>query len=231
MSTSAVRLMPGTAVRLLRPSLAAPAGPAITPLLSDPDAALRGPSTRDLELPSVIAQRVAAAERDGYDRGYLEGGLAGEAEARQHASAMLARLKATIDEIAALRTGLLAQTEQDIVRLAVAIAERIVRRDVHANPQLLVSVARAAARQLGDNAVATILLQPDDLATIVAQRDSTPESGPIRLDADLSLPHGGCVVRSAFGQIDVSLDTQIREVLRELLGDEAGTTNAVSSDE
>jgi flagellar assembly protein FliH len=211
MSTSAVRVRPG---------------PAITPLLTDRDSALRGPATRDLELPSVIAQRVAAAERDGYDRGYLEGGLAGEAEARQHAGAMLGRLTATIAEISALRTGLLAQTEQDIVRLAVAIAERIVRREVQINPQLLVSVARSAARQLGDKAVATIRLQPDDLATVVAQRESSPESGPIRLAADLSLPPGGCIVESALGSIDASLDAQIREVLRELLGDEAAATNA-----
>ena len=216
MSTSAVRVRPG---------------PAITPLLTDPEAASRGPATRDLELPSVIAQRVAAAEREGYDRGYLEGGLAGEAEARQYAAGMLARLTATIDEVSALRTGLLAQTEQDIVRLAIAIAERIVRREVRADPQLLVSVARAAAKQLGDKAIATIRLQPDDYAKAVAQHESTPESGPIRLAADLSLPPGGCVVQSTFGQIDVSFETQIREVLRELLGDEAGTTNAAPADE
>lgn len=226
MSTSAARLTLGAAVRLLTPAVASSPGPAITPLLTDPDAGMRGASTRDLELPSVIAQRVAAAERQGYDRGYLEGGLAGEAEARQHAADMLARLTSTIDEISALRTGLLSQTEHDVVRLAVAIAERIVRREIQADPQLLVSVARAAARQLGDKAVATILLQPDDLATVLAQRKAATESGPIRLAADLSLSPGGCIVQSAVGQIDASVEAQIREVLRELLGDEAGTTNA-----
>ena len=216
MSTSAVRVRPG---------------PAVTPLLKDPDAASRGPATRDLELPSVIAQRVAAAEREGYDRGYLEGGLAGEAEARSYAGAMLSRLTTTIAEVSALRTGLLAQTEQDIVRLAIAIAERIVRREVQTDPQLLVSVARAAAKQLGDKAVATICLQPDDLARVVAEDVSAAESGPIRLAADMSLPPGGCIVQSAFGQIDVSFEAQIREVLRELLGDEPGAPNAASTNE
>src|SRR5262245_10266889 len=152
MSTS-VGLAAGAAVRLPQPAISAPTGPTITPLLSDPESLLRGPLTHDLELPSVVAQRSAAAERQGYDAGYRDGSRVGQEEARQHAAGMLVRLKAAIDDIAGLRIGMLQRTERDVVRLAVAIAERIVRREVQANPRLLVTAARAAAKQLGDNGV------------------------------------------------------------------------------
>jgi len=188
-------------------------------LAEDPDAHQRRHETLDLVLPSVIDQRAEAAEREGYDRGLREGERAGEESVRVRSDAQIARLSATIDEIASLRSTMVQQSEQDIVRLAIAIAERILQAETRADPRVLEQMARAAARKLGGTRVATILLNPDDFAAVASARAGSPDDGPVRLAADASIAAGSCVVQSAFGNIDVGYDAQIRELSRSLLGD------------
>jgi len=228
MSTSVV--LPPSTVAVTKfpwqPSAAVKATVAVRPFLStDPESVSCRQSAQDLVLPSLIAQRAASAEREGYDRGFKEGEQAGQESARLRAEAKLLRLSATIDEIASLRTGMLKKSEQDVARLAVAIADRMLHREIGVDRQLLITMARAAARQLGEQGVARILLNPDDFLAVSSQRGSVPDHGPIRCEADATVPPGGCLVQSSFGTIDVSLDAQIREVIRGLLGDEPAGRN------
>lgn len=200
--------------------------PAVRPLITgDADAYPRHEGTRDLVLPSVLAERAGVAQREGYDRGFTEGELAGRQAARLQVDVYLSRLATTIEELSSLRSAMLRQSEHDIVRLAMAIAERIVRREVHANRQVLLTMARAAAQKLGDHGVITVLMNAEDLRVVTEGR-ATPDDSPIRLAADPAIQPGGCLVQSAFGTIDISLDAQIRELERELLG---GDTNVDSS--
>jgi len=192
---------------------------AVRPLLTDEtDVSVRQHGARDLVLPSVLAERASVAEREGYDSGFSEGVVAGRDAARRLTDAHHARLTTTIDELTSLRTAMLHRSEMDIVRLALAIAERIVRREIRINRPVLLTMAQAAARKLGENCLVTIQMHPDDLLAATHGRGPGPEEGPVRLTADTTVPLGGCLVQSAFGTIDVGMDAQMREIVRELLG-------------
>src|SRR5262245_49338603 len=69
--------------------------------------------TREFVLPSVIAAHSAAAERQGFERGFSAGEQAGLDSVRQRYTHHLTRLAATIDEISARRTALFQKSEQD----------------------------------------------------------------------------------------------------------------------
>jgi flagellar biosynthesis/type III secretory pathway protein FliH len=53
----------------------------------------------------------------------------------------------------------------------------------------------------------------------LSQRDPS-QPGPVEIVADVNLPRGGCLVRSAFGSVDMGIDSQMRELARALLGDD-----------
>jgi flagellar assembly protein FliH len=235
MSTSAVRLEDASVSvsRVAWQALDLPiAESAVRPLLlSDPVDSLRHQETRDVSWPSVIAQRAAVVEQQATERGFAEGERAGQAAARMRAEAMRTRLTATIDEIATLRAGMLRASEQDVVRLAIAIAERIVRREIDTDRTLLLTMARAAARKLGDHSVVTISMHPDDLLAVTSRRNAASDDGPIRLEASAGLMPGACIVQSSLGTIDVGLGSQIREILRGLLGDGPEQTPNANADE
>jgi flagellar assembly protein FliH len=192
----------------------------VAPLLrrSEPSApAPVAPAMRDL--PSPSAERLHALEREAFEKGYAEGRHAGEQEAAQQAEPVMQRLVATIDEIASLRTGVMRRSERELIRLALAMAERIVRREIDIDKALLSVMARVAIDRLGEHAVATIHLHPSDCEVALSQRDPS-QPGPIEIVADVNVPRGGCLVRSAFGSVDMGIDSQMRELARALLGDD-----------
>jgi flagellar assembly protein FliH len=171
------------------------------------------------DLPSPSAERLHALEREAFEKGYAEGLRAGEHAAAQQAEPVMQRLVATIDEIASLRTGVMRRSERELIRLALAMAERIVRREIDIDKALLSVMARVAIDRLGEHAVATIHLHPSDCEVALSQRDPS-QPGPVEIVADVNVPRGGCLVRSAFGSVDMGIDSQMRELARALLGDD-----------
>jgi flagellar biosynthesis/type III secretory pathway protein FliH len=179
----------------------------------------RLPERREMPLSPAVAECVAGLEKEAYDKRHADGERAGEASSALRVEQLLRHLSATIDQVASLRVGMMKKTERELVRLAVAMAERIVLREVHLDRELLLKMAQVAIERLGENVAATIHLHPADYEAVTARRDQALGHA-IELVSDPAVERGGCLVRSAFGVIDAGIDTQIREVARALLGDE-----------
>ena len=168
-----------------------------------------------------MSERLGAVERDAFAKGYAEGERGGQQAATQRNEAMLRRLVATIEEIASVRAGMMRKTERELVRLAVAMAERIVRREVDADAELLAGMARTAIDRLGQDVAATIHLNPEDHTAMMAARNGAPFDGSVQVVPDPMVGRGGCMVKSAFGTVDAGIDTQIREMSHALLGEDS----------
>ena len=103
--------------------------------------------------------------------------------AATRAEAMLRRLGQTIEELGELRNEMIHRTERQAVQLVLAIAERIVQREVTLDRTLLLGMARVALDRLGEYGSATIRLNPDDYQAIGAKPsiDGVGRRGPRRL--------------------------------------------------
>jgi flagellar biosynthesis/type III secretory pathway protein FliH len=182
-----------------------------------PSSAAVTPALRDL--PSPSAERIEVAEREAHARGFAEGQQAAEAAAAAQLDVNSAQLAQAVHDLAAVRGVLMRRSERDLVRLAISMAERVLRREVEVDRELLVAMARVAIDRLGDSAAATIHLNPTD-HEIVGHR-AADLGRSVELVADSAVPRGGCVVKSAFGTIDTGLDSQVKELSHVLLGDDA----------
>src|SRR5262245_10070534 len=171
----------------------------------------------------------AAIERDAFTKGYAQGERAGLDAAATRADAMLRRLAQTIEELGELRNEMIHRTERQAVQLVLAIAERIVQRELTLDRSLLLGMARVALDRLGEYGSATIRLNPDDYQAIGAK--PSIDGAAVEVLADLSVPRGGCHVQSDFGFMDVSPESQFRELARALLsdGDDAHSDDAPAS--
>lgn len=175
--------------------------------------------TADLDL------RVAEMERDAFSKGYLQGERAGTEAAAGRSEDMLRRLTQTIEELSAFRAEVIRRTERQAVQLVLALAERVVGREVSLDRGILIGMARAALDRLGEFGSATIRLHPDDYNAVAIGR--TLEDGQVRVVADPQVGRGGCRVQSDYGFMDASPEAQFRELGRALLCDEeASSTDA-----
>jgi flagellar assembly protein FliH len=163
--------------------------------------------------------RLAEVEREAFGKGYAQGERSGAEVAAKRGEAMLRRLTQTIEELAALRSDIIHRTERQVVQLALAIAHRVIDREVTIDRGLLVAMARVALDRLGEHASATIRLHPEDYSAVMAAQESGRTSDQVQIVADPIVGRGGCLVQSDFGLMDVTLDSQFAELARTLLGE------------
>jgi flagellar assembly protein FliH len=164
--------------------------------------------------------RLASLEREAFAKGYEQGERAGLEAGGKRAEAMLRRLTQTLEELSDLRRSMVRATERQMVQLALAIARRVVRREVAIDQELTLALARVALDRLGDSTTVTIRLHPDDFQTTVGDRQQDLMGRHVTVVADAGISRGGCRVESDFGYVDAGVDAQFQELARALLMEE-----------
>ena len=201
--------LPATAA-LLPGAVATPVGPGAAP---------GGPTAVDDG--AMLAEhqaRLAALEREAFTKGYAQGERAGLEAGGKRAEAMLRRVAQTLEELGGLRQSLVHETEREMVQLALALARRVVHREITLDPELAAALAHVALERLGTTAPATIRLNPEDY-TIVAQDAARWGGAPVTVIPDPSIARGGCLVESEFGSVDATVERQFDELSRALFGE------------
>ncbi len=163
--------------------------------------------------------QLSALERDSFTKGYAQGERAGLEAGGKRAEAMLRRLAQTLEELSALRDNMVRQTERELVQLSVAIARRILQREVSVDPELTAALAHIALERLGGTGPATVRLHPDDYAIVTSGQVAPLGGRQVDVVPDPRVARGGCLVESEFGSINASVDAQVDEIARAVLGE------------
>ncbi len=181
------------------------------------------PAAERETLEPSLEQKIAEIERSAEARvsaAYQEGIATGRAAGAQQAAArldpVLAKLAATIGELTSMRPSIRSEAEQDIVRLAVAIARRVLHREVSQDPEALLGIVKAALDRIEMRELHRVRLHPEDAPAI--QRYLTAAGAPARVEiqADPSLERGSAILETTRGNLDASVSTQLGEIERGL---------------
>lgn len=152
---------------------------------------------------------------------------AGE-EQTMHIETAAQQLTAAIAEFAAGRDGYLERVEQEVVRLALSIAARILHREAQMDPLLLAGAVRVALGQLSGTTEVRLIVPAreqelwSDMLRLMPRLPLRPE-----LVADDTLSAGECRIETQLGNIDLGVRSQLAEIERgffDLLAKREGTT-------
>jgi flagellar assembly protein FliH len=142
------------------------------------------------------------------------------AEARGAAAAE-ERVTAAVEQLAALAASLEAQYEEiyrqadeTVVRLATAIARRILGEAVQLDAEVVMTTVRRALLHTAAAQRVAVLVNPSDLQLVEQHaaewRAVVPQARQLRLQADARVERGGCVVETESGQVSAELEEQLR---------------------
>ncbi|MDB4947098.1 MAG: hypothetical protein JWP97_6632 [Labilithrix sp.] len=141
---------------------------------------------------------------------------------REHAEAIAALtaevdvLKATAADLAAqlatTRRRILEASEGELVKLAIAIAGRVVGEAVAADPALIVGWANEAIAMLPPREAIVVAMSPDLAAAVPVDTWTIATEGEHRLEVDRTLPRGTCEVRAKATSIEVSAGARMAAV-------------------
>lgn len=174
----------------------------------------RKPITRDTatEAPAVDLE---ALRQQAYAEGFAHGRQVGEKETRD---ALDAPLRRTAEDAARRLAGLLNEAGQaladsedhlseQLLALACDVARQVVRREL-TQPLAAVRavVDEALAATLHDELTRTLRLNPLDHALLQNHIDGLLDNERLKLVADESITAGGCVLVTATGTVDATLE-------------------------
>jgi flagellar assembly protein FliH len=147
---------------------------------------------------------------------YQQGEMAGAKASADRLTAPLASLGTAAQELAAMRARVRAEAEQGVVNLAIAIARRVLHREIATDPVALLGVVKSAAARLNARELHRLRVSPKDAATIHEHRDRIGLPPGLEIIADPALVPGGAIFETARGELDASVETQIDEIERGL---------------
>jgi flagellar assembly protein FliH len=130
-------------------------------------------------------------------------------------------LRASSETIHNLRDKIIRESEDELVRLVMLVARKVILREITQDRSILAGVVRNALAGLSSREEITVRINPDDYQLIASGRDdmlhNELQNERLMLKPDPSVAAGFCCVDTAMGTIDASLDGQMDQIYRSLI--------------
>lgn len=165
---------------------------------------------------SEFERRIEQRLHEAYAAGVREGEASASRRAESELRPVIERLARSVEEISSVRARLRREAEQDLIRLALAIARRILGRELAVDPDAVHGLIVAALEKLRAQEICRVRVHPAHQAALTAClkriiTDSTPE-----VISDASCEPGTVILETERGRLDASVESQLQEIERGL---------------
>jgi flagellar assembly protein FliH len=174
-----------------------------------------------------FARQLESATRDAAEQGRR---LAGGEQAAWREDC-IEQLKTAVEEFRADRDQYIARVEHEVVRLSLAIAERILHREAQLDPMLLSGAVRVALGQLAESTRVRLRV-PAAQKEMWAEMVRLMPGLPLRpeVEADERLKECEAVLEASLGAADLSIRAQMSEIERSFFDAQDTTVRSGSPD-
>lgn len=169
------------------------------------------------------SDRVLLIEKEAYEKGYQKGEQdAHQAEAKAR-SDFNAAIKKKVHEIEQTQANIYRDTEEELVELAMSIAEKLVCRQLDIMPETIADIAKVACNEARDCKEIVLHVPTEQLEIIEALqseiRKELYKTEHFAVIADPNIKSGGCWIETEQGYIDARLATMSEHLGRVLKED------------
>lgn len=166
--------------------------------------------------PCITEEELNARLEEACERGCEEG----QRQAERGLSNVFKALREAIEEVYAIREQVFRHSEEDLLKLSILVARKIIQQEVSQDRRILSNVVAAALDNASGRDDVVIRLNPDDLKLVNSQKQinlsGLGEKKLLNLKPDDTIPAGGCVVETQMGEIDARLEKQLDEIYKRL---------------
>ncbi|MEX0887709.1 MAG: FliH/SctL family protein [Phycisphaeraceae bacterium] len=177
--------------------------------------------------------------KEGYDKGYAAGLEAGQTDALKQWQKKLAAVEAQWTDAATQWQGRFDELDRDarqaVLRFALALAAKVVHRQIELDPSVVVDQVEASLKHVLGASRVKICVHPDDRPLVDAALPNLERTlaqfDRVELVEDSHVTPGGCVLRYGQGMLDATVETQLQRIAAQMLaGDDSADTVAGDAD-
>lgn len=149
-----------------------------------------------------------------YRQGFDEGQAAARREIGAQFDAACQRLARTIEELSGLRARFRHEAEEEVVALSLAVARRILHRELSMSPDALLGLVKAALEKIEVREVHRVRVHPADVALVEQHLEKMGLPRRVEVSGDSGLARGSAIFDSSRGALDSSVEIQLEEIER-----------------
>lgn len=124
------------------------------------------------------------------------------------------RFTSVVTDFVAQREDLLKSAEGTVIRLAVAVARKIVGEAIEANEEIVLEAVRKALKHVVEKEMVQIRVHPEDLKIVREHRSDwlsiVEGTRSLEIEEDDRIRRGGCLVETEAGNVEAQVDKQIQ---------------------
>jgi flagellar assembly protein FliH len=173
---------------------------------------LRDPTQEEAMLKSALD----AARLQGLQQGEQQGRSAARSEGEARINAQVAqereRVVEALKQFHGVRERYFVEVEQEVVKLSLAIAARVLHREAQVDPLLLAGVVRVALEKMADRSSVVLRVAGADVAAWEGVFRAIEASERPRVLEDPRLERGACELESRMGTVELGVSVQLEEI-------------------
>jgi flagellar assembly protein FliH len=120
----------------------------------------------------------------------------------------------SLAELSSLRSRIRKDAEGDLLKLAIAIARRVLHRELTLDPESIQGLIKVALEKLEARDLCRVRVHPDHEKAVRASLERFTNSPNFELAADSSLQCGDVLFETEHGVLDASIESQLLEIER-----------------
>jgi flagellar assembly protein FliH len=155
--------------------------------------------------------------REAHAAGFGEGEAAGQSLAAAEMQPVLERLARSIDEMGQLRARFRREAEADMVRLSLAIARRVLRRELAVDPDAMHGLVLGALEKLQSQEICRVRVHPSHAVAVTGHLRKNATGSTVEVVPDPTREPGTVIFETDRGNLDASVDSQLQEIERGLI--------------
>ncbi len=138
----------------------------------------------------------------------------GRAEAAGEVKKAFEQIARAIDDLSKTKRQVRNEAEHELVKLALAIARRILHRELSTDPESIEGIVHAALQKLQHREVSRVRVYPAAADAVRSALERIGTRSAIEVSADAGLESGGIIFETSVGELDASIETQLQEIQR-----------------
>lgn len=137
-----------------------------------------------------------------------------EAESRKSIAEARSQVATTLEGFAGERERYFTEVEGEVVQLALAVAERVLHREVAMDPVVLRAAVRVALERVAGEGPVTLRVAAGCAASWRSVLNAEQSDGAVAVMEDAHLSSGDAVLETAVGRVDLGVREQLKEIER-----------------
>lgn len=163
-----------------------------------------------------IDETTREIDKKAYAKGFARGEKAGIESGNEKFESVVNSINQGLSELIKLRQNIYLETEQEIVKLAMTIARKIVCNEIRVNKNAVVNVVKEAVKKVDGSERVKVKLSSKDFEFIKSEKsaiiDKITDIENVGFEMDESISGGGCIIETDSGDIDARIEKQFQAV-------------------